>query len=682
MGVVAGSNPATPTLASASIVADAFFVAFGKFVGAVVLKSSSAVNLTRYGYIRVAAVSPGVIVADVDANLAEMIEAYRQLRRDGVQIVVFPELATVGYTCGDLLLHTPLLDASDRALLELAELVRIEKGLLVVGAPIRAWSRLYNCAVVIGQHGLCGIVPKQFIPNYGEYYEQRWFTRPEPNLPQHLQWGNGTVPFGMDLLFSCEIEGRRQATVGIELCEDLWAVSPPSEQLACAGAEIVLNLSASSELILKADYRRDLVRMQSARCMAGYVYASAGAGESSTDMVFGGHCIIAENGTILADDRAFSFDSRWVVADLDVERLAFERRRIITFGQTTLPPYRHITIELPALDGERPRRYIEPRPFVPSLPNERATRCHEILTIQRTGLAKRLKHTGKQSVVIGVSGGLDSALALLVCAEAFDSLGYDRRGIHAVIMPGPGTSEQTRLQAEKLAQALGTDVRIISIVAAVEQHLRDLEHSQREDVLFENAQARERTQILMDLCHQYDALMVGTSDLSELALGWTTYGGDHLSMYAVNAGVPKTLVRYIVEWWAETTADSHARQALRAILTTPISPELLPPNPDGSIRQQTEEVLGPYEVHDFFLYNFLRWGYSAEKLRQLAIWAFEDKYHREEIEQWLLLFFQRFFANQFKRSCLPDGPKVGTVALSPRGDWRMPSDASVILWQQ
>lgn len=639
-------------------------------------------NLTRYGYIRVAAVSPAVRVADVDFNLAALIEAYQQLRRDGVQIVVFPELATVGYTCGDLLLHTPLLDASNRALWELAELVRVEKGLIVVGAPIRAWGRLYNCAVVIGQHGLCGIVPKQFIPNYGEYYEQRWFTRPEPNLPQHLSWGNSVIPFGTDLLFACYIDGSHCATVGIELCEDLWAISPPSEQMAGAGAEIVLNLSASDELLLKAEYRRDLVRMQSARCIAAYVYTSAGAGESSTDMVFSGHCIIAENGTILAEDRAFSFGSRWIVADLDVERLTFDRRRMITFGQAAVPPFRHVTVEVPALDGERPRRYIELLPFVPSVPAERAIRCREILTIQRTGLAKRLVHTGKQSVVIGVSGGLDSALALLVCVEAFDSLGYDRRGIHAVIMPGPGTSEQTRSQAEELAQALGTDVMTISIVAAVEQHLCDLGHSGREDLLFENAQARERTQILMDLCHKYDALMVGTSDLSELALGWTTYGGDHMSMYAVNVGVPKTLVRYIVEWWVETTADSHARRALTAILTTPISPELLPPNPDGSIRQRTEEVLGPYEVHDFFLYNFIRWGYSAGKLKQLAVWAFEGKYRREELEQWLKLFFQRFFANQFKRSCLPDGPKVGTVALSPRGDWRMPSDASVILWQR
>ncbi len=640
-------------------------------------------NLSQFAYLRVAACSPSVRVADVDYNLVSIVEAYRTLRRECAQIVLFPELATVGYSAADLLLQTHLLDASDRALHEIAELVRVEGGIVIVGAPIRAWGRLYNCAVIIGRSGICGIVPKQFVPNYGEYYEQRWFCRPEQTLPATVSFGVSEVPFGPGLLFECVVDTQPTVTFGVELCEDLWAVQPPSENLAVSGAEVIFNPSASNELLMKAEYRRDLVRMQSARCIAGYVYASSGAGESTTDTVFGGHCMIAENGALLAEDRAFSFQSRQIVVDLDLDRIRFDRRRIATFGQHSVGQYRRLRLELPALEDHRPRRTIEAMPFVPQDEQERSSRCREILTIQQTALAKRLVHTGRRSVVVGVSGGLDSALALLVCVEAFDRLGYQRNQIHAAILPGPGTSDRTRQQAKKLAQALHTDILEISIEAALSQHLHDLSADlQVTDVLFENAQARERTQILMDLCHRFDALMVGTSDLSELALGWTTYAGDHMSMYGVNAGVPKTLVRYIVEWWALSTSDTAAREALNAILATPISPELLPPNPDGTIRQRTEDILGPYAVHDFYLYSFLRWGYSPKKMLQLACWAFDGTYTRSELQTWAETFLRRFFANQFKRSCLPDGPKIGSVALSPRADWRMPSDASDELWMR
>lgn len=637
-------------------------------------------NLSHFGYLRVAACSPAVRVADVEFNCSSIAEAYRALRAAGVQMVVFPEMATVGYTCADLVLHSPLLDASDRGIVALATHVRRLGGLLVVGAPVRAVGRLYNCAIVISSGGIVGVVPKQFIPNYGEYYELRWFTQPSGQLPPTVEIAGHEVPFGTRLVFDACIGKARVATIGIELCEDLWAPEPPSGTLACAGADVLLNLSASNEVLGKADYRRDLVRMQSARCIAGYVYASAGAGESTTDTVYGGHCIVAENGVILGEDRSFSFDTRWVIADLDCERLQYDRRRIATFGQQALPSVQRMHAELPALEGDRPHRTIDAFPFVPTNPSERAERCQEIAAIQETALAKRLLHTGLRAVVLGLSGGLDSALALLVCVGAFDRLGYDRKGIFAVILPGPGTSERTLQQAEILARTLGVRVELMSITDAIEQHLDLLGHSGIQDVLFENAQARERTQILMDLCHKHKALMVGTSDLSELALGWTTYGGDHMSMYGVNAGVPKTLVRYLIEWWAQAIGDVNARDALKAILETPISPELLPPTPEGSIAQRTEEVLGPYSVHDFYLYNLIRWGYTPEKVLELAVWAFEGRYSRQELERWLVVFLERFFANQFKRSCLPDGPKVGSVALSPRGDWRMPSDALPVVW--
>ncbi len=637
-------------------------------------------NLSHFGYLRVAACSPAVRVADVEFNLRAIVDTYRWLCSEGVQIAVFPELATVGYTCGDLLLQTPLLDASDHALCALSEVVASVGGVLVIGAPIRAWGRLYNCAVVMDKGGIAGIIPKQFIPNYAEYYELRWFARSTERLLSSVQIGMQEVPFGTEMLFQARIGDERAVTFGVELCEDLWAPEPPSGKLACAGAEVLINLSASNDVLGKADYRRDLVRMQSARCIAGYVYASAGAGESTTDTVFGGHCIIAENGVILSEVRLFSFDSTWVIADLDCDRLQYDRRRIATFGQQSRPQMHYRQVDLPLLEDGRPRRAIDASPFVPENPSERTLRCSEIATIQETALAKRLLHTGHSAVVLGLSGGLDSAWALIVCVGAFDRLEYNRSGIHAVIMPGPGTSERTWQQAEALARALGVGLLVIPITDAVEQHLTVLDHRGHYDILFENAQARERTQILMDLCHKVKALMVGTSDLSELALGWTTYGGDHMSMYNINAGVPKTLIRYLVEWRAQTIEDAAARRAMEAILETPISPELLPTGPQGFIQQRTEDVLGPYEVHDFFLYNIIRWGYSPEKVLHLALWSFEGKYTPQQIKQWLSLFIERFFANQFKRSCMPDGPKVGTIALSPRSDWRMPSDADPYVW--
>jgi NAD+ synthase (glutamine-hydrolysing) len=573
-----------------------------------------------------------------------------------------------------------LLAQAESALLHLAAVSARLGMALVVGAPLRQDGRLFNAAVVLSGGKVCGVVPKSFLPNSQEFYERRWFATAAEATADHLLLGGTAVPFGNDLLFPAI--DFPECVLGLEVCEDAWVASPPSGDLAVAGATLLANLSASPEILGKCAYRRALVEAQSARCLAAYLYASAGPGESSTDLVFSGHSLIAEYGQVLAETERFRFETTVAAADIDLERLTGERLRQGSFAASRPQrQYRQVPIVVGDVVVERLLRPVPRRPFVPVQAGERDARCREIFAIQTTGLMTRLRHTGSRQVVLGISGGLDSTLALLVAVKAFDRLGLPRAGINALTMPGFGTTARTRGNAEALAGELGVTLRTIAIDAAVSQHFLDIGHDPaRHDITFENAQARERTQILMDVANQVRGLVIGTGDLSELALGWCTYNGDHMSMYAVNAAVPKTLVRYLIDWCAEAEFSGRAAAVLNDICATPVSPELLPPNPDGSISQQTEAQVGPYELHDFFLYQVVRCHFAPRKVLQLAAQAFGDDYSTGEVRRWLTLFYRRFFAQQFKRSCLPDGPKVGSVALSPRGDWRMPSDASVALW--
>lgn len=630
--------------------------------------------------LRVAAITPELKVADVAFNVAAVEAAAEQAAKDGVRLAIFPELALTGYSCGDLFGQQLLLTQVETALSRLAAASARLGIALVVGAPLRQGGRLFNTAVVLSGGQVCGIVPKTFLPNSQEFYERRWFAPAAEATAGHLLLGGKEVPFGTDLIFPAI--DFPECVLGIEICEDAWVSSPPSGDLAVAGATLLANLSASPEILGKCAYRRALVEAQSARCLAAYLYASAGPGESSTDLVFSGHSLVAEYGQVLAETERFRFESSLAVADLDLERLLVERQRQSSF--TASRPQRHYR-QIPIAVGDTPtarvQRPIPRMPFVPSLAGERDARCREIFAIQTTGLMTRLRHTGSRQVVLGISGGLDSTLALLVTVKSFDRLGLARSGINAVTMPGFGTTPRTRGNAEALAEELGVTLRTVAIDAAVSQHFRDIGHDPAQhDITFENAQARERTQILMDIANQVQGLVIGTGDLSELALGWCTYNGDHMSMYAVNAAVPKTLVRYLIAWCAEAEFSGKAAAVLHDVCATPVSPELLPPHPDGTISQETEAQVGPYELHDFFLYYVVRCHFTPRKVLQLAAQAFGDDYSREELRRWLTLFLQRFFTQQFKRSCLPDGPKVGSVALSPRGDWRMPSDASVALW--
>lgn len=644
-----------------------------------------SISLAALRSIRVAAVTPALGVADVEYNTNTILQCYQEALSQKAQIVLFPELSITAYTCADLFYQQALHSATEKALARLKDATANESALLIVGFPLRHKGQLYNCAAVLQQGRILGIVPKTYLPNYNEFYEMRWFASALDTADESVFTLGNEVPFGSNLLFSQQTDDEPAATsftLGIEICEDLWAVKSPSTDMVLEGAHIICNLSASNELLGKADYRRDLVRMQSARCMNAYVYASAGAGESTTDVVFAGHNIIAENGTVLAESQRFAFESTMVVADIDIERLENERLRNTTY-RTEKPEklYRHINVQLQDRSVDDIRRPLQAMPFVPSALADRSARCREIFSIQTTALAKRLLHIASRNVVIGLSGGLDSTLALIVCAQTFARLGYDVKGIHAITMPGFGTTQRTKSNADLLAQALGVSYRDIPITEAVRQHFRDLGHDEKvHDILFENAQARERTQILMDAAHQVQGIVIGTGDLSELALGWCTYNGDHMSMYAVNTGIPKTLVRYMVAWCADDLYDGEVQSILRDIYDTPVSPELLPPNAQGEIAQETEKTIGPYELHDFFLYHMLRLQFAPQKILTLASFAFGDKYDKETIQHWLGIFYRRFFSQQFKRSCLPDGPKVGSVALSPRGDWRMPSDAAVRLW--
>ncbi len=640
------------------------------------------------GFLRVAVAAPELRVADVAFNARATAAAMRELAAQGVRIAVFPELGLTGYTCADLFYQPTLRHAAGQAARELAETAHALGLIAFVGLPVEAAGRLYNCAAVLAEGRVWGLTPKSYLPTSGEYYERRWFS-PAATLEtdqadvagqwawistRHILGVRGPVPFAL----------------GVEICEDLWAVEPPSGKLALAGATVLVNLSASNELLGKAEYRRDLVKQQSARCLAAYLYAAAGPGESSTDLVFSGHGLIAENGVVLGETERFSFETRAAVADLDLERLTLERIKNSSFASVRPgadPKIGEAWIELPpapAIGRKSPaklRRPNPPRPFVPDGVEQRAARCEEIFQIQSTGLATRLRHTGSKTVTIGVSGGLDSTLALLVVARAFDKLGLDRHGIIGVTMPGPGTTKRTYANADKLVTLLGATLRVVPIAKAVKQHFADIGHDEAtHDITFENSQARERTQILMDLANEHRGFVVGTGDLSEFALGWCTFDGDHMSMYHVNAGVPKTLVRHLIIWCAEALYQGDASKLLWDISETPVSPELLPPHKNGHVRQKTEEIVGPYDLHDFFLFYTVRVPARPAKVLLLAEQAWSGVYSRATIGRWLEVFYRRFFAHQFKRSSMPDGPKVGSVALSPRGDWRMPSDARPDVW--
>ena len=632
----------------------------------------------RDGFICIAAGTPKIRVADCRYNAEQIFTMMREADKQGVKILALPELCLTGYTCGDLFLQDTLLDGAEEGLRTILEATRHLEILTALGMPVRnKWnSKLYNCAVVIQRGEIKGVVPKTYIPNYGEFYEQRWFAS-NPAANDSLLLCGEEIELTGRLLHECEtVPGL---VVGVEICEDLWAPEPPSTRLARAGATVILNLSASNEVVGKAAYRRQLVVGQSGRLCCAYVYADAGEGESTTDLVFTGHNMIAENGVLLAERR---FATGLTVSEIDVGRLVYDRRRMNTFTEQdrTVEIWRsYFQLEMAKT---KLTRYVSPTPFIPENEADRAARCEEILTIAALGLKKRLEHTGAKTAVVGLSGGLDSTLALLIAALAMGMLHRPASDIVAVTMPCFGTTDRTRNNAVVLAGRMGATLRAIPIGETVRSHFRDIGQSVDEhDVTYENAQARERTQVLMDVANQTGGLVIGTGDLSELALGWCTYNGDHMSMYAVNASIPKTLVRHLVDYVARDNLkkDQELTDVLEDILDTPVSPELLPAV-QGEISQRTEDLVGPYELHDFFLYYVLRWGFGPRKVFRLAELALGRTYSREVILKWLRSFYRRFFAQQFKRSCMPDGPKVGSVALSPRGDWRMPSDAAARLW--
>ena len=630
----------------------------------------------RHGFIKVAAATPDIRVADVDYNKGQIIKQMDEAAEAGAKIIVFPELCITGYTCSDLFLQDILLNSAKKALVEIAEHTKNLDALVFVGAPIAVGGELYNVAAALNHGNILGFTTKSFLPNYGEFYEMRQF-RPGPKKAEKILFGGKEIPFGPQLLF---VENQMaNLIVSAEICEDVWSPVPPSIEAAREGATVIVNCSASDETIGKASYREALISGQSARLISGYIYANAGEGESTTDLVFGGHNLIAENGTILAEAKRFS--NGIIYTEFDVQKIANERRKNTTFTETQEHVLPRIPFGLEQTETILTRTFPS-RPFVPRDDQERAKRCEEILTIQAMGLKKRLAHTHAKSAVVGISGGLDSTLALLVTAKAFDALGLERSGITAVTMPCFGTTDRTYQNACKMSLKVGATLRKVRIGDAVMQHFKDIGHDpQDHSVTYENSQARERTQVLMDIANQTGGLVIGTGDMSELALGWATYNGDHMSMYGVNASVPKTLVRHLVHYYADTCEDPSLKEVLYDVLDTPVSPELLPPK-DGEIAQKTEDLVGPYELHDFFLYYFLRMGYEPGKIYRIAKLSFAREYDDETIYKWLRTFCWRFFSQQFKRSCLPDGPKVGTVALSPRGDWRMPSDACVALWIQ
>ena len=630
----------------------------------------------KNGFVKVAAATPDIRVADVEFNTQNIINAMEEAQKNGAKILVFPELCVTGYTCSDLFDHSVLLKASRKALLEIAENTNDKDMLVFVGAPLEVNGKLYNVAAAMNQGEIIGFTTKTFLPNYGEFYEMRQFT-PGPQTVREITFEGKKIPFGPQILF--QAEGMEELVVAAEICEDVWSPVPPSIQAALEGATVIVNCSASDETIGKDTYRRALISGQSARLISGYIYANAGEGESTTDLVFGGHNIIAENGTILKESSRYV--NEIIYSELDLQRITGERRK-----NTTFQPLDEETLVRVPFTVEETKTFLTRRfpkkPFVPSDEQTRAQRCEEILTIQAMGLKKRLAHTNARTAVVGISGGLDSTLALLVTARAFDMLGRDKKDIIAVTMPCFGTTDRTYQNACEMSKKVGATLIEVPIADAVNIHFRDIGHDPEDhSVTYENCQARERTQVLMDIANKTWGMVIGTGDLSELALGWATYNGDHMSMYGVNASVPKTLVRHLVKYAADDTKDEALKNVLYDVLDTPVSPELLPPK-DGDIAQKTEDLVGPYELHDFFLYFMLRFGYEPSKIFRIACMTFDGEYDKETIFKWLETFCRRFFSQQFKRSCLPDGPKVGTVALSPRGDWRMPSDACVAVWMK
>lgn len=634
----------------------------------------------NYGFVKVAAAVPRVKIADCNFNAKQLESLIAVADGKGVQIITFPEMCITAYTCGDLFGQQLLLEEAEMALMQILNNTRQLDIISILGMPVVINSTVINAAVVIQKGKVLGVVPKTYLPNYKEFYEQRWFTSALQVAETSVRLCGQIIPMGTNLLFETS-----DTIFGIEICEDLWSTIPPSSTLALQGAEIIFNLSADNEGIGKNSYLRSLISQQSARCISGYVFSSCGFGESTTDVVFAGNGLIYENGNQLAHNDRFSFEEQLIISEIDVEYLRAERRINTTFAASkgNIPadkkPVR-IATEFVNSKELNLTRTFERHPFVPqgAALNER---CEEVFSIQVAGLAQRLVHTGAKTAVIGISGGLDSTLALLVCVKTFDKLGLSRKNIIGVTMPGFGTTNRTYHNAISLMNSLGITVREISIKEACIQHFKDINHDINvHDVTYENAQARERTQILMDIANQTGGMVIGTGDLSELALGWATYNGDHMSMYGVNGSIPKTLVKYLVKWVAENEVDETSCITLLDIVDTPISPELIPADENGDIKQKTEDLVGPYELHDFFLYYFMRFGFRPSKIFMLASLAFKEVYDEETIKKWLLIFFRRFFNQQFKRSCLPDGPKVGSISISPRGDWRMPSDASAAAW--
>lgn len=630
----------------------------------------------EHGFIRVGALVPKIKVANVDFNTDEIIKEVRKASALGISIVTTPELSLTGYTCADLFHQDILLEESLLGLKKIQEQTKDLDIIVIVGMPLRTENQLFNTAVVIQKGIILGVVPKTYIPNYGEFYEKRWFASSNNLKRNTISFNQTEVPFGTNLIF--KDKENPNIAFALEICEDVWSPIPPSTSHCLNGATMIFNLSASNDIIGKYQYRKNLINNQSSKTISAYIYASSGANESTTDLVFGGHSIISEYGSILEENQRFDFDSNLIYTDIDIKKIMNQRISDISYmGDYKKENYTYIDVSIKDNIKELKRNYEE-YPFVPMDDSKRNERCEEILTIQAMGLAKRLLHTNIKKTVVGISGGLDSTLAFLVILEAYKKLGISNDNIIAVTMPGFGTTDRTYQNACKLVIEYGATLKEISIKESCLVHMKDIGlDEENRGIAYENSQARERTQILMDLANKENSLVIGTGDLSELALGWCTYNGDHMSMYAVNSSIPKTLVRYLVKWVADR---NDSKEILYDILDTPISPELLPPDKNGNLIQKTENSVGPYVLHDFFLYHFLRYGASPEKLYLLACHTFKEKFQKEEIKKWLITFLKRFFCQQFKRSCLPDGPKVGTISLSPRGDLRMPSDADVEIW--
>ncbi len=637
-----------------------------------------------YGFFRVGAAVPELKVADCGFNTKEILNVIEQAKKKNIRALVFPELCISSYTCGDLFLQKTLIDACEKSVFDIAKHTSDTDMYIILGLPVEMDCRTFNCAAVLYKGKILALIPKTYIPNYGEFYEKRWFASANEAVSKEITFCGQTVPVGAKILF--RDKNKPEFTFGVELCEDLWCPVPPSSYHALNGASVIFNLSASNELAAKNEYRRKLVSQQSASAICGYVYASAGMGESTQDIVFSGHALICENGSVLCENKRFFYNSQFICADIDVEKIYNDRKKNTSFTDLIKPEinteYRYIDIDITQWNEETLERSIKRMPFVPDNDSMLLERCEDIFNIQVAGLVKRILHTGTKSLVIGISGGLDSTLALLVAVKACDYLGIERKTVLGVTMPGFGTTDRTYNNAINLMKSLGISTKEISIKESAILHFKEIEHDlNKHDITYENTQARERTQILMDLANKNNGLVVGTGDLSELALGWATYNGDHMSMYGVNAGVPKTLVRVLVKYVAQNSQlDENSKNILFDVLDTPVSPELLPPDENGEINQKTEDIVGPYELHDFFLYYVVRFGFSPKKIEFLAQKAFDGVYDKETILKWLKNFYRRFFSQQFKRSCLPDGPKVGTINLSPRGDWRMPSDAVNTVW--